>query len=86
MITYKKDIINIYSISQIEGKEGKTHLIEKRMEFNKVNFEVIRECFEGCESKEAIFSIFQASACYVLDAELKVLKPDTLPPSLRTLP
>ena len=56
------------------------------MEFNKVNFAVIKECFEGCDSKEAIFSIFQASACYVLDAELKVLKPDTLPPSLRTLP
>ena len=56
------------------------------MEFNKVNFAVIKECFEGCDSKEAIFSIFQASSCYVLDAELKVLKPDTLPPSLRSLP
>ena len=55
------------------------------MEFNKVNFSVIKECFEGCDSKETIFSIFQASACYVLDAELKVLKPDTLPPSLRNL-
>ena len=56
------------------------------MEFNKVNFAVIKDCFEGCDSKEAIFSIFQASACYVLDAELKVLKPDTLPPSLRNMP
>ena len=56
------------------------------MEFNKVNFAVIKECFEGCESKESIFTIFQASACYVLDSELKVLKPDTLPPSLRSLP
>ena len=56
------------------------------MEFNKVNFLVIKECFENCDSKETIFSIFQASACYVLDAELKVLKPDALPPSLRTLP
>ena len=56
------------------------------MEFNKVNFAVIKDCFASCESKEAIFSIFQASACYVLDAELKVLKPDTLPPSLRSLP
>ena len=56
------------------------------MEFNKVNFAVIKECFEGCETKEDIFTIFQASACYVLDAELKVLKPDTLPPSLRSLP
>ena len=56
------------------------------MEFNKVNFGVIKDCFENCESKEDIFSIFQASACYVLDAELKVLKPDTLPPSLRTMP
>ena len=56
------------------------------MEFNKVNFAVIKDCFEGCDSKEAIFGIFQASACYMLDSELKVLKPDTLPPSLRSLP
>ena len=46
---------------------------------------VFEMCFERCNFKEAVFNIFQASACYVLDAELKVLKPDTLPPSLRNL-
>ena len=56
------------------------------MEFNKVNFAVINDCFASCESKEAIFDIFTASASYILDAELKVLKPDALPPSLKTLP
>ena len=56
------------------------------MEFNKVNFQVIEECFANSESKEAIFSVFTASSAYILDSEIKVLKPDTLPPSLRSLP
>ena len=56
------------------------------MEFNKVNFAVIEECFKGSESKEAIFSIFQASATYMLDSEIKVIKPDSLPPVLKSLP
>ena len=56
------------------------------MEFNKVNFQVIEECFASSESKEAIFSVFTASSAYILDSEIKVMKPDTLPPSLRGLP
>ena len=56
------------------------------MEFNKVNFQVIEECFSSSESKEAIFNVFTASSAYILDSEIKVLKPDTLPPSLRKLP
>ena len=56
------------------------------MEFNKVNFQVIKDCFANFESKEAIFEIFQAATCYTLDSEIKVLKPDTLPESLKSLP
>ena len=56
------------------------------MEFNKVNFQVIKDCFENCESKEAIFEIFQASASYALDSEVKVIKSDSLPETLRGLP
>ena len=56
------------------------------MEFNKVNFQVIKDCFENCESKEAIFEIFQAATSYALDSEIKVIKPDTLPESLKGLP
>ena len=50
------------------------------MEFNKVNFNVIEECFNNSESKEAIFNVFTASSAFILDSEIKVLKPDTLPP------
>ena len=56
------------------------------MEFNKVNFKVIEECFSNSESKEAIFKVFTASSAFILDSEIKVLKPDTLPPSLKELP
>ena len=56
------------------------------MEFNKVNFQVIEDCFNNAESKEAIFSIFTSSSAFILDSEIKVMKPDTLPPQLRDLP
>jgi hypothetical protein len=56
------------------------------MNFNKVNYKVIQDCFEGCESKEAIFDIFSAAASCTLDSEIKVLKADALPSTLRNLP
>ena len=56
------------------------------MEFNKVNFTVIEECFSACESKEDIYAIFMASAGSLLDSELKVLKADDLPGVLKSLP
>ena len=56
------------------------------MEFNKVNFTVIEECLSACESKEAMFSIFLASAASLLDNELKVLKSDDLPGVLKQIP
>lgn len=37
------------------------------MEFNRINFTVIEECFSACESKESIYSIFTASAASLLD-------------------
>ena len=56
------------------------------MEFNKINFTVIEECLSACESKEAIYNVFMASATNLLDSELKVVKADCLPAVLRTLP
>ena len=56
------------------------------MEFNKINFTVIEECLSACESKEAIYNVFMASATNLLDSELKVVKADHLPAVLRTLP
>lgn len=56
------------------------------MEFNKVNFQVIQDCFANCESKEAIFEIFKAAAHCSLDSEIKLLKADALPTTLRSLP
>ena len=56
------------------------------MEFNKISFPVIEECFMLAESKEHIHAIFMAAATRQLDSEIKVIKPDTLPESLRGLP
>ena len=56
------------------------------MEFNKVNFAVLEECSQIGDSKEAIFAIFKAAASFMLDSEIKVIKPDDLPTCLRTLP
>ena len=56
------------------------------MEFNKINFQVIEECLSACESKDAIFNIFMASAGSLLDSELKVIRSDDLPGVLKTMP
>lgn len=56
------------------------------MEFNKINFTVIEECLSACESKDAIFAIFMASAGSLLDSELKVIRSDDLPGVLKTMP
>ena len=56
------------------------------MEFNKVNFAVLEECSNAAESKEAIFEIFKAASSFMLDSEIKVLKPDDLPECLKSLP
>ena len=56
------------------------------MDFNKINFTVIEECFGACESKEVIYSIFTASAASLLDNQVKVLKSDDLPGVLKSLP
>ncbi len=56
------------------------------MEFNKVNFAVLEECSNSAGSKEAIFTIFKAAATFMLDSEIKVIKPDDLPGCLKSLP
>jgi len=56
------------------------------MSFNRINFQVIEDCFGAAESKEAIYNIFIASATQLLDHEIKVIKPESLPTVLRTLP
>ena len=56
------------------------------MEYNKVNFAVIEECFRNCESKEDQFAIFTASAASMLDSELKVMRVDDLPGVLKQIP
>lgn len=56
------------------------------MEFNKVNFSVIEECLGQCESKEAIFELFRAAASCKLDSEIRTLKSDELPQTLKQLP
>lgn len=56
------------------------------MEFHKVNFNVIEECLGASESKEAIFKIFKTSATNMLDSEIKVIKSDELPATLKQLP
>ena len=53
------------------------------MEFHKVNFNVIEECLGASESKEAIFKIFKTSATNMLDSEIKVIKSDELPATLK---
>ena len=56
------------------------------MEFHNVNFHVIEECLGASESKEAIFKIFRTSATNMLDSEIKVIKSDELPATLKQLP
>jgi hypothetical protein len=56
------------------------------MEFIKVNFQVIEDCFKAAESRELLYNIFIAASQNMTDAELKVLKPDALPAVLRDLP
>ena len=56
------------------------------MEYNRVNYTVIEECFRNCESKEDQFAIFTASAASMLDSELKVMKVDDLPGVLKQIP
>ena len=56
------------------------------MEFNKINFKVIEDCFKQAESRELLYNIFIASSQNMTDSEVKVLKPDTLPGLLRQLP
>ena len=56
------------------------------MEFHKINYAVIEECLSASESKEAIFNIFKTSATNILDSEIKVIKSDELPATLKQLP
>ena len=56
------------------------------MDFNKVNFHVVEECLGASESKEAIYNIFKTSATNMLDSEIKVIKTDYLPATLKNLP
>jgi len=56
------------------------------MEFNKINFKVIEDCFKQAESRELLYNIFIASSQNMTDSEVKVLKPDSLPGLLRQLP
>eukprot|EP00352_Strombidinopsis_acuminata_P008007 CAMPEP_0176356138 /NCGR_PEP_ID=MMETSP0126-20121128/13799_1 /TAXON_ID=141414 ORGANISM="Strombidinopsis acuminatum, Strain SPMC142" /NCGR_SAMPLE_ID=MMETSP0126 /ASSEMBLY_ACC=CAM_ASM_000229 /LENGTH=158 /DNA_ID=CAMNT_0017709097 /DNA_START=18 /DNA_END=494 /DNA_ORIENTATION=- len=56
------------------------------MEFNKISFPVIEECFMLAESKEHIHAIFTAAATRQLDSEIQVIDADNLPGTLRSLP
>ena len=56
------------------------------MELNKVNYEVIEECFLAAESKEYIEAVFKASSTGALDSELNCLKGENLSATLRSLP
>jgi hypothetical protein len=56
------------------------------MEFNKVNFRVIEDCFTAAPSKELLYNIFVACSQNMTDSEVKVIKVDAMPAVLRQLP
>lgn len=56
------------------------------MEYNKVNYQVVEECFLAAESKDYIEAVFKASASLALDSELACLKGENVPAVLKLIP
>ena len=56
------------------------------MEHNKINYQVIEECFLAAESKEYIEAVFKASASLSLDSELNLVKGENLPAVFKSIP